>query len=421
MIKFRCPHCEQKLGVPDNYAGRRIRCNKCNEPSRVPVPRPIVEAPSPRPTPTPAPAGIKSPAPIKEVLDADQLLTDPNPMPEIELVKRAAPPIKQGLEFIEEDPEDQARQEAIRLARQQRTKGRTAKESKPAPQAPGKDTSSRTPALSIIDNIPEVLRLPLGLAASVIITLAMIGGWVICSRTTSNALCFVALFIPIAAAMGLRIFTVDRSFVLGIFAVVIGLAGIAAGKYAIAKYVVIPYSEDFVNEEVLQDLDTLLADPKHQLPQGESAKFYATDGDFLTCIALAALVDEDQADPVAARKWALYTLRASNKTNIYAHLTTLIGSGPEVPQMPEMLPEEEAMFDKAYAKMGEWADQESELQMTRKYFPALSKMADQCETQRLLEKPDTAMKFALLATFGLFDVIWILLGMGLGYVTVALD
>ncbi len=38
MIKFRCPHCDQKLGVPDEYANRRIRCNKCNEPSRVPSP-----------------------------------------------------------------------------------------------------------------------------------------------------------------------------------------------------------------------------------------------------------------------------------------------------------------------------------------------------------------------------------------------
>ena len=38
MIRFYCPNCKQKLGVPDEYAGRRIRCNKCSHPSIVPQP-----------------------------------------------------------------------------------------------------------------------------------------------------------------------------------------------------------------------------------------------------------------------------------------------------------------------------------------------------------------------------------------------
>ncbi len=37
MIKFRCPHCNQKLGVPDEYASRRVRCSKCSEPLTVPA------------------------------------------------------------------------------------------------------------------------------------------------------------------------------------------------------------------------------------------------------------------------------------------------------------------------------------------------------------------------------------------------
>jgi hypothetical protein len=36
MIKFYCPNCRQKLGVPDSYAGRRIRCNGCSNTSIVP-------------------------------------------------------------------------------------------------------------------------------------------------------------------------------------------------------------------------------------------------------------------------------------------------------------------------------------------------------------------------------------------------
>ncbi len=38
MIKFHCPSCSQKLGVPDDYAGKRIRCSKCSQPTLVPRP-----------------------------------------------------------------------------------------------------------------------------------------------------------------------------------------------------------------------------------------------------------------------------------------------------------------------------------------------------------------------------------------------
>ncbi len=36
LIKFRCGHCGRKLGVPDEYSGRRVRCTQCNEACQVP-------------------------------------------------------------------------------------------------------------------------------------------------------------------------------------------------------------------------------------------------------------------------------------------------------------------------------------------------------------------------------------------------
>jgi DNA-directed RNA polymerase subunit RPC12/RpoP len=36
MIKFRCSNCNKKFGVPDDYAGRRIRCNTCDQHTFVP-------------------------------------------------------------------------------------------------------------------------------------------------------------------------------------------------------------------------------------------------------------------------------------------------------------------------------------------------------------------------------------------------
>ena len=35
MIKFRCHHCSQKIGVPDHFAGRQVRCPTCHRPLEV--------------------------------------------------------------------------------------------------------------------------------------------------------------------------------------------------------------------------------------------------------------------------------------------------------------------------------------------------------------------------------------------------
>jgi hypothetical protein len=36
MIKFFCSKCDKKIGVPDEYAGKKIRCPRCKQPVRVP-------------------------------------------------------------------------------------------------------------------------------------------------------------------------------------------------------------------------------------------------------------------------------------------------------------------------------------------------------------------------------------------------
>lgn len=36
MIKFHCEHCHQKLGVPESFAGKRVRCTSCSQAAEVP-------------------------------------------------------------------------------------------------------------------------------------------------------------------------------------------------------------------------------------------------------------------------------------------------------------------------------------------------------------------------------------------------
>lgn len=62
MIKFRCGHCNQKIGVQDEFAGRRVRCPNCRQPAPVPesehefdeVDAAVADAGSASPAPTPA-------------------------------------------------------------------------------------------------------------------------------------------------------------------------------------------------------------------------------------------------------------------------------------------------------------------------------------------------------------------------------
>lgn len=421
MIKFRCPHCNQKLGVPDEYANHRIRCSKCNEPSRVPAAAPM---PIDRASQSQTQAAVKNEATATVTSQPDRPVAQPE---NIQLQKNISSTVASSQEIDLDElemAEETSNRQAVRQARQMQQRKQQVRASVRKPKRTPKEkteSGSRFQLAGMMDFVPDILRLPLGLAAAAASIIFMTIVWIVASRSTLNALGFMALFVPMAGAAGLKVFTVERTFLLAMLGTVIGGFGICVGKYAVAKYVVIPYAHEQVNKEVLVDLTSLLADEQYQLPQGQSAKFISQDGDFMECVALISLVDDGLADPEAARKWAFYTLLASNKTNIYAHLATILGSGPDAPPRPEATDEDEAMLDLASTRMMEWYEQELELRKARQYFPALNCIAGQANLYRLLEKPDTAFKFAILETLGLFDALWILVGMGLAYITLAMD
>ncbi len=89
--------------------------------------------------------------------------------------------------------------------------------------------------------------------------------------------------------------------------------------------------------------------------------------------------------------------------------------------MPELDAEGEAVFGKAWGRMFEWQLNETALRNTRKYFPALMRLRDQCRMQRILQKPKESMQFAFINTIGLLDSLWILMGLGFTYFTLAFD
>jgi hypothetical protein len=268
--------------------------------------------------------------------------------------------------------------------------------------------------------IPDALRLPVALVLGAGAMLGTVVAWVACANAAERILYFFALFVPLAGAGVIRLLTLDRTFVLGLLGIAMGAAAIAAGKYAVAKGVVIPYYQKKANEECLVDLPKLLADERLQLKQGASAKSIAQDADFMMCVALISLVDEGQADAVNVRKWAIQILLDSNKTNILAFFSEA-GTGSSSTPKREIEPEQEEIYGKANARMFEWEQEETSIRWARKYYPAINRLGGQVEMQRILEKPETMMRVAVIETIGVLDLIWVLGGLGLAYLILVAD
>ncbi len=399
MIKYICPACHQKLGVPDNYAGRRVRCNKCSAPSI--VPKPITEVVI---TPAAAPAAQPHPAPAAK----------PSAMPpQVELLET--------LDIVSDadiPAETDPNAEILRQARLEKA----SREFKAAPKkskTKSSDTSARpgesdSGGFSLTDIVPDVLHLPLSIVLACLFAGVLIVVWCAVTRATEKSLFIFEMFIPLAAAAGIRLLAVNRTFVHGLLALVIGLAAIAIGRSMMTKQVVIPYLHKQANQEVLVDLKATQSDPKYQPREGESVSFIAKDGDFMQCVALIAAVDQTDADPKIARKLAVQTLRASNKTNLIEYLANA-SSSTAGRSRPEPTDAEMDVLSKADSVSAPWEEDIDLRDAARKYYPALAAIFYQADTQRKLEAPDGGFRFALLNSLGLLEVFWIFIGLSGAY------
>jgi predicted Zn finger-like uncharacterized protein len=450
MIKFRCPNCQTKLGVPDEYAGRRVRCNKCGQPTI--VPKPIAEVPVASPLP-PSPAPKSPPAQIEP-------LRSPLPQ-ESELLDL----LNDQLTKIQEDPNakllrqtrrDKLAKEKIKLSPHNATQ---------KPDNPSMCPSDSDSSSFLTDIIPDVLHFPLSLLLSVLLMAVVIGIWIVRSRAAQSPLGFFAVVVFMAAATGIRLLSVNRTFVAGVLAMILGMTGFIAGRVAIVKYVVTPSMQQQANQEILTKLPAILSDPKMQLPQNQSANSLAKNTGFMACAAIIAAVEQDDADPAIARKIAITILRKMDKSLIdianeagtaprpmtdediekmakkmgeemeknknnpavmrktvsrvtgTTNTTTTAGSDTQSPQNKET-----QVMEKAQTHMDKWLEDKSEgLSAARNYYPAISQLMMQTKLLRILENPKKTFIFAMIMTVGLLDMTWILIGLTSAYITASLE
>lgn len=442
MIKYRCPNCQQKLGVPDEYEGRRIRCSKCAQPSVVPrrilpVAQPVqntagavpvaavaAQAASARPQPAPAAAGVSRPAPIPH--QHRPAAADPTPpsqsvttMPDLpELV-----PEEERMQEVQEDPNAQilrdfrnSRARKIDLKIPGRKPGRREKPPKP-------DQGEEKGGFSLGDLIPDALRTPL----AILLALGLVGGliltWVAVAKTADSSMSFFVALIPLAGGAALRLIP-ERGMAVGLMAVILGIAGVGAGKAAMAKWGMIPMLEKRAHEEVLENLPALLNDKNLQMPPDQSAKFIIKRWDCLMCVALIQLVDQKEADPREARALALEMFSLSGTGVSFTEAITNIGANDAAAESRREIfnerMEDNQLYNKATGMVFSWEDSEA-LQLARRYYPAFSRLVAQAQLLYNLENSEDLFKFAFIASLSALDMIWIALGVGGAFVITGLD
>lgn len=196
MIKFRCLHCGCKLGVPDEFSGRRVRCTKCNEVCEVPA------------LDSPEDSGVA-------------MELDPEPVDEW------GGDLKLTAEDAEEfSAEDLLRQKMIAQAGRQRMESVTA--------GPGGERRRR----SNDDDYEEIgegnfwLAVLCSVGAALIVTAIWV---VVFGNMQARLLVGLEILVPLAAAAGLGVVLRRSGVLIGVLAVLIGMLSILGGKYVLAK------------------------------------------------------------------------------------------------------------------------------------------------------------------------------------------
>ncbi len=295
MLKFHCPHCDQKIGLPRQYAGKQVRCARCRQTIVVPAVGEQIEATDrglirfecssckrklkvsqkhagrkfkcpkcsamiivPQLTDVPVSGSSSTGSTVGDEMFESSAGTGDF----IGQLEQAPPPAPQenSLQF---QPIDKGAAGSVRcsscgalhspgrkfctLCGQSLTAG--------ASLSPGVAVSSK-PAYSGVEADGETSKkgnMVLGILASV--GFAAVGGiiWCVAAKFIGMGwVSFMAVVVCSLAGAGFYLCTQNRSVGVGILAAVIGFVGILNGKTLIAKYVALSQMKKFMTESAGQ-------------------------------------------------------------------------------------------------------------------------------------------------------------------------
>jgi hypothetical protein len=347
MIKFRCGHCNQKLGVPDEWGGKRIRCNHCKESCLVPLSQTRPQSqPETAPEADPATVLIQMDLPQEEGGDGfPSHLLDFQSGKVVPREDRPPAPIV---------PRD-AIQVSVRRA----------------------ELAESRPRWGLSVAAKGTLQIPLAVVVSLGCTLAAAFVWGKVASTVQFRLNILAILVAGAAGLGLVAVLRRQHVGIGIMAAIIGMVGVFSGKWFIGQWLVMPAFQEAVNARI---------DLMNSLPMSKTGMSDFLDDPEVVqdCICLQ-LSDNGQITPETAEK-LIYQ---------YHHVLAPENNAPEVVQA-------NAMVQKA---VDEWTDP-NKLRAIKIQFPTLQKTLAQQTMESTAGKTISSVA-AFVGAFSLYDLIWL--------------
>lgn len=330
MIKFRCPSCDQKLGVPDEYAGKRVRCSKCSQACQVPAAA-APESPQtvkPVNVPAPAAAAVRQPASAPAIQRQSQaaLRPQPAPVPPPPADVNPNPDVDDNpfgnldLDSLTGGPDS----EALAAARQARHK-QHAKSVRGSTRSSGPSAGAVSAAGGLALGAGKI---PLSLAASLGFMIGVCIIWTVIAYITGWIFVYFAVAVAAAGAYGLVMFTEKRNAGLGLLAIGMALVGILIGKGMIARWVVMPQIMDVINSG---DFDSQ-AQPFSSLPSEQQQEILESNF-FSFAIGATDLWQQEQFDESVAQTLILENISRGDIQDEYE--TTIEDAVSEYPDEHE--------------------------------------------------------------------------------------
>ncbi|MGA2092202.1 MAG: hypothetical protein ABSH16_02185 [Sedimentisphaerales bacterium] len=367
LIKFRCPHCNQKIGLPPGYAGKHVRCAKCKN---------TLQVPQATPSPTTSEFSKES-SPAGDDLNPFANLPDFDAMLQ---PKPAAAPAEAPLRLAADGPAQHSEFDDI-VIRNSKSAGGLA-----GAQA---GFSGGTTGLHIDST-------PLALLASVI--LVILGGmlWGLIAKYAHMELGLLAWGIGILAGLGIIMFTSSRGVLLGVAVALIAFFGILSGKYFIAKWYYMPQLMAELKEKGVSGF----VDPnKMNLSEKDVQRIISNPGEMFAMAAMQ-LADDGQITKEDANGITMMKLRRVGK-----------GDAEEPNQAQQQRRKD--VEAKIYKCLAEW-DEHKKAEVVKTQYPKMVKeFADAFAKSPIANVVGFAI--AYVASFSLFDLIWFPLAMVTAY------
>jgi uncharacterized protein YneF (UPF0154 family)/DNA-directed RNA polymerase subunit RPC12/RpoP len=368
LIKFRCPRCNQKIGLSPEYAGKQVRCAKCRSPLRVPD----------GPSPSKPPSVSKKTSPPTDDFNPFADLPDFN---ESLQTKKVGAPVEIPLQRRPVDKQSQGG-EFTDMARGIPTM---------TVGAIGVDKHSRGSSSGLhIDNTL------LALLASVIFVVfgGIIWGF-IAKYTYCMELGIEAWGIGVLAGLGIYLFTTNRGILLGIAAALIALFGILCGKYFIAKWYYMPkLMAKFQKEGAASFFD-----PNNiKLSEGNVQQIMTNPGQMFGLVAMQLADDgkltKEDADYYIIRKFAKTSSQQGQGSNVE----------PDEAAKQEKELKHKDVEAKVYKCLAEW-DEQKKADVVRTQYPKMMReFTDVFAKSRIMNVISFAV--AYITAFSFFDLIW---------------